>query len=272
MIPLPVELACPASAPNAEVRVEVVSTGTIGTDWKRVEDSGREGPVALPLLVGVVHHPQGAVLIDAGLGQTTRDGSFPSWPFSSFDFDLPAGATVAERLPSPPLKVLMTHLHADHTGGLLDWTGTEVWLSQQEWWAYGDGGSGFPRRRMESVARWVPVDFGPGQATQVLGVPAIDVLGDGTIWYLSTPGHTPGSASVLVRAADGPWLFVGDTAWVESHLVDTRRPWLVALLDDAHRAELDESLVWARWLRASCPDLKIVPGHDPGWADGAAGG
>lgn len=270
MIPLPVELACPTGAPERGVTVEVVSTGTVRSDWRWVETGDREGPVDLPLLVGLIHHPQGVVTVDAGLGETTRVGAFPGWPFTRLDPVVPAGAAVAERLPSPPLRVLITHLHGDHTGGLLDWQGAEVWVSEAEWAHYGNGGLGFPRRWMESVARWQPVDFGPGAATQVLGVPAVDVLGDGAIWYLSTPGHTPGSAAVLVRAVDGPWLFVGDTAWVESHLVDTRRPWLVAAVDDADHEALDQSLAWARWLKASCPDLRIIPGHDPGWAGASA--
>lgn len=118
-------------------------------------------------------------------------------------------------------------------------------------------------RALEDGPRWVITDFAPGASARVLGRPAVDVMGDGTIWYLSTPGHTPGATAVLVRARDQAWLFVGDTAWVDEHLVDARRPWIVGVLFDANRRQLRESLEWARWIHAQCPAVAIVAGHEP---------
>jgi glyoxylase-like metal-dependent hydrolase (beta-lactamase superfamily II) len=44
----------------------------------------------------------------------------------------------------------------------------------------------------------------------------LDVFGDGSLWALWTPGHTPGSTAYLARTTTGPVLFTGDTchtAW-----------------------------------------------------------
>ena len=41
----------------------------------------------------------------------------------------------------------------------------------------------------------------------------LDLLGDGSIRLVSTPGHSPGHLSVLLRAATGPVLVVGDAAY-----------------------------------------------------------
>ena len=50
------------------------------------------------------------------------------------------------------------------------------------------------------------VSLGPIQA-------AYDVLGDGSLWALSTPGHTPGAMSYLARTPTGPVLFTGNTSY-----------------------------------------------------------
>jgi glyoxylase-like metal-dependent hydrolase (beta-lactamase superfamily II) len=44
----------------------------------------------------------------------------------------------------------------------------------------------------------------------------IDVFGDGTVWALWVPGHTPGSTAFVVRTPAGPVLLTGDachTRW-----------------------------------------------------------
>ena len=44
----------------------------------------------------------------------------------------------------------------------------------------------------------------------------LDVFGDGSLWALHVPGHTPGSTAYLARTPKGPVLMAGDachTAW-----------------------------------------------------------
>ncbi len=264
---LPVLALCPSPAPNPAVQVEVLSAGFVHDDWKRVVDDGSAGPVSLPLLVGVIHHGDDLVLVDAGLGLTTRDGSYPGFPLTALgDMEVPPGAAMVERLDRAPDLVLMTHLHYDHVGGLYDFPGIEVWTTREDWRTYGGGALGFPRSLKQAV-NWVPQDLRAGAASQVLGRPALDVFGDQSVWYLSLPGHTPGAAAVLVRAEDGPWLFIGDTAWVDRHLEGARRPAVVRALIDADPRQVAEGLAWAADLRA-CPGLRVVAGHEPSLAEG----
>ena len=261
MFPLPVGVTCPIPPPDSPVTVEVLSAGQVTSKARTVLDDGSRGAIEMPLLVGVLRHPDGALLVDAGLGQTTRDRDFPRWPLRLLDLEVPPGQSILEQLGGPPDRVLMTHLHYDHIGGLFDMPGVETWTTSPDWSAYARGNVHFPPR-LRSLVDWVV----PSMRETALGQPAADVMGDGTIWYVATPGHTPGSASVLVYAADGPWLFVGDTAWLDAHLEGAWRPKRTSRLVDADRDALEASLAWARGLHAACPDLKVVAGHEPRWA------
>jgi glyoxylase-like metal-dependent hydrolase (beta-lactamase superfamily II) len=266
MFPLPIEAACPPMEPGP-VQVEIVAAGTLSSDWKWVVNDGTTGPVQLPMLVGVLRHPKALLTVDAGFGALNRTKEEPGFPMNKGDFAVPEGATAVERLGRIPDKVLMTHLHYDHVGGLPDMPGAEVWVDQNEWAAYGPGKVGFPRRVYRDAVNWKIVDLSGQGPDRVLGRPALDVMGDGSIWYLSLPGHTPGAAGVFVRGTNGPVLFVGDTAWVDKHLGEAMRPGIVSKVVDANRIDHAASLEWARKMRVSCPDLVIVTGHEPKWME-----
>jgi N-acyl homoserine lactone hydrolase len=257
---------CPGPALHAGVHVSVLNTGWVHTDARKVSANMEKNSMLLPLLVGQIEHPTGNVYVDAGLGDSTRNQQFPRFPLSATNIDIPPGFTLAEQANEPPGIVLMTHLHYDHVGGLLDLSQeTEVWTTTREWNSKGTSNVGFPEKQMLTAVRWNPIHLEAGHAQERLGRPAVDVRGDGTIWYLSTPGHTPGAASVLVHATDGAWLFIGDIAWVDAHLENTHRPKWVSVVVDGRPRQQRDALQWARQLHRECPNLQIVAGHETRW-------
>jgi glyoxylase-like metal-dependent hydrolase (beta-lactamase superfamily II) len=259
---------CPGPSLGTEVNVSVLNTGWVHTEAQKVSADVKPGKMALPLLVGKIEHPAGNVYVDAGLGKTTRNHTFPRFPLSSKGAEIPPGFALAEQASETPGLVLMTHLHYDHVGGLLDLTQeTEVWTTTKEWTSRGTSNVAFPEKQMLSSVRWNVIQLEAGHAQERLGRPAVDVRGDGTIWYLSTPGHTPGAASVLVHASNAAWLFIGDIAWVDAHLESQRRPKWVSIFVDGRPKQQRSALAWARQLRRECPSLQIIPGHEARWTN-----
>jgi glyoxylase-like metal-dependent hydrolase (beta-lactamase superfamily II) len=90
---------------------------------------------------------------------------------------------------------------------------------------------------------------------------AHDLLGDGSLVLLPTPGHTPGSVSLLVRREGvAPVLLVGDLTYEVEVLERGRIPGV------GQRAQLHASSALVRGLQQRLPGLAILAAHDPGAA------
>lgn len=88
---------------------------------------------------------------------------------------------------------------------------------------------------------------------------AFDLMGDGSLMALPTPGHLPGSVSMLVRRVAGPpLLLVGDLTYDEQLLEHDQIP---AVCDDPQ--QLLASYAKVRALKEHTPELIVLPAHDP---------
>jgi glyoxylase-like metal-dependent hydrolase (beta-lactamase superfamily II) len=156
----------------------------------------------------------------------------------------------------------MTHLHVDHTSGMRLLPNASFICSDAEWAAgTGRGAStnGFVSHHLPPQARMEMVNFradgerhGPFRAT-------IDLLGDGSIRLISTPGHTRGHISVLLRVAGGRQvLVVGDAVYTLRSVHEERLPLLTAS-DESYLTSLREIKAFSE----QAPDAILVPTHDP---------
>jgi len=87
----------------------------------------------------------------------------------------------------------------------------------------------------------------------------IDLLGDGTVRLISTPGHTVGHMSVLLRVAgDRRVLVVGDAAYTLRNI----REEILPLLTGDDEASV-RSVREIRTFSEGEPEAILVPSHDP---------
>ena len=272
----------PPEAPQVEV--DVMVAGTIvaphGYVFRRngaspvhrllgvVRSSG--APVVMPLLAYVVRHPTvGTLLIDTGLhpdahGNLRRDyGKVLGTAFGKlrpapepFDAQL-RGHGVQ---PADVELVVMTHLHVDHTSGMRLLPDARFVCARAEWDAASKRAvrGGYAAHHLPDASRMQLLEL---EAAESHGPfeHAHDLLGDGSVWLLSTPGHTPGHLSVLLnRARGGPLLVVGDAAYTLRNIDEQILP---ALTDDD--AASRDSLARLHAYAQDRPDATLVPTHDP---------
>jgi glyoxylase-like metal-dependent hydrolase (beta-lactamase superfamily II) len=158
---------------------------------------------------------------------------------------------------------ILSHLHQDHIGGIPALSSADLLVTAAEWAqlaGFSPEARGFLRQRIEIPgARWSRVGFEPtNDATLAPFVESLDVMGDGSLVLLPTPGHTAGSLSLLVRRRTlPPLLLVGDLTYEAALLKRRQIPGV------GDRSQLTRTTEKVLALTEQMPGLVILPAHDP---------
>ncbi|HMJ32403.1 MAG TPA: N-acyl homoserine lactonase family protein [Baekduia sp.] len=207
-----------------------------------------EHPQAGPILIDTGMHEQVATDVGAALGRLAK---------IAFTIDMRPEWAVPAQLrergidPAGIALIVMTHLHYDHASGLSQFPRATVVVDEREWAAARRGRitDGYLPHLFPATQEWRTL---PGDADEV------DLLGDGTIRLLSTPGHTPGHRSVALRLDDGTdMLLTGDAAYAQRTIDEDLLP-VLTWRDGPYRASLNRVRDWI----AAHPGAPVVTGHD----------
>jgi len=230
-----------------EIEVETISHTAVpetvmvaGTSWQRVD------------LVRVSYRvifPDQSIIIDTAYdAETARKGGADR-------YDDAAWGRLQDAMRSAS-RIVVTHEHADHIGGLLaspywhDLLPKALITAEQ-----------FDNPQGSWPAAWPEgsrAEFKPLRYDALLAIAPGIVL-------IKAPGHSPGSQMIYVQRADGQeYLFMGDVASmlenvsrvsIRSHLVTN------FISHDDRAAVLAETKALHR-LAAAEPGIALVPGHD----------
>ena len=121
--------------------------------------------------------------------------------------------------------MVVSHLHLDHVMGLPDlpndvpiYSGPGETSASAFLHMFIQGTTDELLAGKSPIREW---GFGTDAGHRFDGV--VDVFGDGSLFAIHVPGHTPGSTAYFVRTTDGPKLVVGDashTNWGWNHCVE----------------------------------------------------
>ena len=210
------------------------------TDWSKIDLIRVSYRVVLP---------DQTIIID-----TTYDA--PTARAAKVDrFDTDAFARVLGAMRSAT-KIVVTHEHADHLGGLLtspDWPNLapKALITDTQY---------------AHVERTVPVAWPPlsRQTFKPIHYDQLLAIAPGVV-LIRAAGHTPGSQMIYVQRADGQeYIFMGDTASMADNVrLNRLRSRLVTDFmthDDRTALMAQTKALHALWLKA--PKIALVPGHD----------
>jgi N-acyl homoserine lactone hydrolase len=262
------------------MKIHAIQTGTVAIAPKQREGAGqgtrrllatlldRHWTEPLPILAFAVEHSEGVIVVDTGETARVADpGYFPAWhPF--FRYGLREQVAPEEEI-GPRLRglgietgdvrrVLLTHLHTDHAGGLHHFPDVEILASRGD---IEDASGRRGRLRGYPNARW-PRWFDP----TVLDLPevpygpfphSLPLTEAGDVVVVPLPGHTRGQIGVVVEDGDHAVLLGGDSAYRQDlmlrGIVDGPSP------DDRVARRTHERI---RALAEQTPTVYLVA-HDP---------
>jgi glyoxylase-like metal-dependent hydrolase (beta-lactamase superfamily II) len=231
--------------------------------------------VRLPINVYVIEHEDGLVLFDAGMDRAIlTDTNYPDRITALFNrhiyrFHVGPEDTLTVQLKQAGYaaadvrKAVISHLHCDHVGSINEVPQAEL-FADEEGLAYMRGPD-HPERHFvfrdhveTPSAKWNAIAFEPTDDPALAPfTEAYDLMGDGSLVVLPTPGHLPGSVSMLVRRGDRPpLLLIGDLTYKEEFLERDQFP----VIGD--HDQLRESFAKVRALKERLTDLVILPAHD----------
>ncbi|MEA2313454.1 MAG: N-acyl homoserine lactone hydrolase [Solirubrobacteraceae bacterium] len=215
--------------------------------FRRDDDLDRT--VRFPVPAYVVETATERILIDTGLNPAAiaDPAAFYGRPDIFAVFMLEQEQSVAEQLDVGTLtKVVLTHLHWDHVGGLeLIPASVPVVIQRSEW----DAGHDDSAMQRNS---FLPRDYAESSRELILIDGDCDLLGDGSFELLHTPGHTPGHQSIRI----GELVLGADVTHFASGLDDHRFP----MFADDHKQQ-GRSAERLRAMREG--GATVIPGHDP---------
>jgi glyoxylase-like metal-dependent hydrolase (beta-lactamase superfamily II) len=233
------------------VKAEMFNAGWFSVPaglWRR--DDPLDEVVRFPIPAYLIETAEERILIDTGMhpGVAQDPERHYDTPEALAMFKLEEEQSLADQVDlSTITRVVMTHLHFDHASGLSLLPDSVPVVVQRREWAAG---------RDDAAVKanfFMPADYAGIEDRVVLVDGDHDLLGDGSVQLLLTPGHTPGHQSVRV----GESLVIGgDVAIYASGLDDHRFPLFADSFEDQTASA--ERLRGMRDAGAT-----VMPGHDP---------
>jgi N-acyl homoserine lactone hydrolase len=231
-------------APTADtdrfvMKVHAIQTGFVRIKTAQVEGRGhglrrqlaiftdRNWTDWLPIYAWVIDHSDGVIVVDTGQGAHLLETGKSLHPYIRWEaaFRIDREAEVGPQLralgigPRDVKRVVLTHLHMDHDGGLEHFPHSEILVAPGELRA-ASGWAGRVRGYLPN--RW-PTWFDPtllNLAAEPFGPFAAStrLTKAGDVVAVATPGHTANHISVLVQDEETIFFLADDTSYSE-HLM-----------------------------------------------------
>jgi len=193
---------------------------------------GKKWAEWVPVYAWVIDHEDGVIVVDTGETQKTSVwGYLPKWhPYYALavDFDVKPEDEIGPQLlkmginPDKDVKkVIMTHMHTDHAGGLHHFPNSEILIDKNEF-KNASGLKGI-------LAGYLPHRWPKWLKPTLIDLPndryftfnrSMPVTKDRKVMIVATPGHVANHISVIVEVEGRHYFLAGDTSYNQENLIN----------------------------------------------------
>jgi N-acyl homoserine lactone hydrolase len=212
----------------------------------------------------LIQHGSDYVMWDTGVPESTIAdpkgwSTLPSLIVYHLDRTISSQLAAIGLTPADVNYVLVSHTHGDHIGNIGLFPDATVVVQQAEYqWINSPPPSDPNLNTLVTLARKL---LGQPRRLQLI-TGDVDLFRDGSVKLISTPGHTPGSQSLMVRLAKSGYVILsGDVAHLEENFERDIVPSL-----NVDKGESVASMDRIKQIMADC-DAQLFINHDKHQAD-----
>ncbi len=269
---------------QTNVSVKFYSTGYVEFKRKIAEKSGGSQPTRFHATVAVISHPKyGLTLFDTGYSckffEVTK--SFPNKLHAIATKVITKEAWSIENWlkrdgidPAEVKRVIVSHFHADHIGGVHFFPNADFVTSSKAWGSVRNL-RGFSAVRRGFLPEFLPSDFQTRlHAINELHSPGLgpmrnchDLFGDGSVRLFDLDGHANGQLGALLQLADGKQTFLlADTFWTRQEISSGLDPTFAFrwVAENVSAAKKSRAAIFE--ISKSNPEIELVCAHCPEFA------
>ena len=224
-----------------------------------------DASIEIPVNVGIIQHQEsGAYLIDAGLDKSyvhSQHGTIRGLMVEGY---LGKGSQepnthIAAILDQEGIRlegVFLTHLHQDHTAGIVDLPKDIPYVAGKNE-RYVNFRFFMQSDHLAGIDELQEIDFSGAIDLPPLGK-GVDVFGDGSLWAISSSGHSAGHVIFLINGIDEQVLFTGDACNDHYQFETGIGPGYYSSDLEGGQEALERIILF----KERYPEVKLVYGHD----------